>query len=45
MMLVKQVGDEVAEVLPVLTGSGHPAAGRLAALLTGTPGPTSDGLV
>jgi hypothetical protein len=35
MMLVEQVGDEIAEVLPVLTGSGHPTAGRLAALLTG----------
>jgi hypothetical protein len=35
MMLAEQVGDEIAEVLPVLTGSGHPAAKRLTALLTG----------
>jgi hypothetical protein len=35
MMLAEQVGDEIAEVLPVLTASGHPAAERLAALLTG----------
>jgi hypothetical protein len=42
VMLAEQVADEIAEVLPVLASSGHPAAGRLAALLTGTtatPGP------
>jgi len=35
MMLAEQVGDETTEVLQILTGSGHPAAERLAALLTG----------
>jgi hypothetical protein len=36
-MLQAQFADEIAEVLPLLEDSGHPAAGRLVQLLGGTP--------
>jgi hypothetical protein len=35
LMLTERVNDDIAEVLPMLAGSGHPAAERLTALLTG----------
>ncbi|MCW2939801.1 MAG: PRiA4b ORF-3-like protein [Actinomycetia bacterium] len=35
-MLQAQLADEIAEVLPLLASSDHPAAGRLVRLLSGT---------
>jgi Plasmid pRiA4b ORF-3-like protein len=38
-VLLQETGDDLAEVLPLLRSSGHPAAAGIAARLTGRPDP------
>jgi hypothetical protein len=38
-VLLQETGDDLAEILPVLRSSGHPAAAGIEARLTGRPGP------